>query len=96
MERELYGIKLKDNYPRIAKFVQSVLNYTRFRQLSTNVLGGTANLLTGEYQIILEAIGDEYFNLKDYTWACAKLFGDNITQAPGKFMDFISNNTNEL
>lgn len=96
LERELYGIKLKDNYPRIAKFVQSVLNYTRFRQLSTNVLGGTANLLTGEYQIILEAIGNEYFNLENYAWACAKLFGDNITQAPGKFMDFISNNTNEL
>ena len=96
LEKELYGLKLKDEHTVIAKVVQSLINYTRFRQLATNVLGGTSNLLTGEYQIILEAVGNEYFNLKDYIWACTKLFGDNTIHAPGKFIDFVTNNTNEL
>ena len=96
LEKELYGTRLKDKHPKIAKLVQSLLNYTRFKQLSTNVFGGTSNLLTGEYQIILEAIGGEAFTLEDYAWACAKLFGDNTIHLPGKFIDYITNNTNEL
>ena len=95
IDREFYGEKIKGN-PKLAKIVQTLLGYTRFKQLATNVPGAVSNLLVGEYQIFLESMGIDNFNFVNYVWACTKLFGDNTIKAPGRIMDFLVNNTTEL
>lgn len=95
IDREFYGEKLKSN-PKLAKIVQTILNYTRFKQLATNVPGGFSNFLVGEYQILLESAGRDNFNLADYVWANMMLFGDNTIKAPGRIMDYLTNNITEL
>ena len=95
IDREFYGEKLKDS-PKIAKIVQTLLNYTRFKQLATNIPGGFSNYLVGEYQMILEGIGKDNFNLGDYAWANMMLFGDNTIKAPGRIMDYLTNNITEV
>lgn len=97
LDREYYGMPLtKKTNPRLAKLVKTLLGYNRFKQLATNITGGTSNFLVGEYQMFLEAVGSDNFNLKDLLWADALLMGDKIVKAPGKFMDYITNNTSEL
>ena len=95
LERELYAEKLK-NPGALTKILLNIIKYVGFKQLSTNILGGTSNLIAGEYQILLEALGAEHFNLKDYAWANTLLFGDITIKGLGKIMDYVTNNTNEI
>lgn len=89
----LYGITMKDT-GKWARFARGIINYSSLRSLSTNLKGAVSNYLVGEFQMMIEAGGGEFYNLKDYTWAHAKLFGDNTIGAPGRLMDFLTNNKN--
>lgn len=72
----MYG-KYRDNSGGKAfnKFIDSVVQYTSFKGLATNVKGAFANYIMGEFQMMIEAGAGEFYNFKDYAWAHGKLFG---------------------
>ena len=45
-------------------------------------------------KMLIEAGAGEFYGLKDYAFAHAKVFGDNTVGAPGRIMDFLTNNRN--
>lgn len=91
--RHLYGVKIK-GYSKWNKFWRTLLTYSSSRNLSVNVPGMISNWFVGELQMIVEAGGFEFYNPADYMWASAKVFGDNTIGAPGRIMDFMTNNVN--
>lgn len=93
IDKHLYGIKMKDT-GKWVKFAQTLLGYTSLRSLAVNVKGAISNYLVGELQMLIEAGAGEFYGLKDYAFAHAKVFGDNTVGAPGRIMDFMTNNRN--
>ena len=93
IDKHLYGIKMKDT-GKWVKFAQTLLGYTSLRSLAMNVKGAISNYLVGELQMLIEAGAGEFYGLKDYAFAHAKVFGDNTIGAPGRIMDFMTNNKN--
>lgn len=93
IDKEFYNIKLI-NQGKFAKAIKALLQYASIKGLSTNVLGAGSNLIAGEYQMLVEALGSQNFNLVDWTKAQAILFGDKVLKSPGHLMDFFTNNTN--
>lgn len=91
--QHIYGQKIKDT-SKLHILFRNLLQYTSVRSLALNLKGAISNYLVGELQMIIEAGGGEFFGLKDYAWANAKVFGDNTVNAPGRIMDFVTNNTN--
>lgn len=95
IDKHLYGVKLKD-VGKWTKLAQSLLAYTSLRSLAVNVKGAISNYLVGEIQMLIESGAGEFYNPTDYAWAHTKVFGDNTLSAPGKVIDFMTNNVNSL
>lgn len=93
IDKHIYGVKLKD-INKWTKLAQSLLAYTSLRSLAVNVKGAISNYLVGELQMLIESGASEFYNPLDYVWANAKVFGDNTLSAPGRIMDFMTNNVN--
>lgn len=93
IDKHIYGVKLKD-VNKWTKFAQTLLAYTSLRSLAVNVKGAISNYLVGELQMLIEAGAGEFYNPLDYVWAHTKIFGDNTLSAPGRIMDFMTNNVN--
>lgn len=93
LDKHLYGINIKDS-GKWVQFAKSVLGYTSIKNLAVNVKGAISNWLVGEFQMLLEAGAREFYGLEDYLWAHTKLFGDATVRAPGKIIDFFTNNRN--
>lgn len=72
----VYG-KYRDNSggKTFNKLIDSIVQYTSFKGLATNVKGAFANYIMGEFQMMVEAGAGEFYNFKDYAWAHSKLFG---------------------
>lgn len=93
LDQHLYGVKLK-KIGRWTKLATSLLHYNSIRSLTVNVKGMISNFLVGELQMLIESGAMEFYNPVDYIWAHAKVFGDNTINAPGRIMDWLSNNVN--
>lgn len=93
IDKHIYGVKLKD-INKWTKLAQTLLAYTSLRSLAVNVKGAISNYLVGELQMLIEAGAGEFYNPLDYVWAHTKVFGDNTLSAPGRIMDFMTNNVN--
>ena len=93
IDKHIYGVKLKD-INKWTKLAQSLLAYTSLRSLAVNVKGAISNYLVGELQMLIESGASEFYNPLDYAWANIKVFGDNTLSAPGRIMDFMTNNVN--
>lgn len=93
IDKHIYGVKLKD-VSRWTKMAQTLLAYTSLRSLAVNVKGAISNYLVGELQMLIESGAGEFYNPLDYVWAHAKVFGDNTISAPGRIIDFMTNNVN--
>lgn len=65
IDRELYGrTKIKRNV--LSKFVLSLINYNSWSALTLNFKGALANDIIGEIQTFIEAMGGEFYGLKDW------------------------------
>lgn len=96
IDKHIYGVKLKD-VNKWTKLAQSLLKYTSVRSLAVNLKGAIANYLVGELQMLIESGSGEFYNPLDYAWAHAQVFGgDNFLRAPGRIMDFMTNNVNSM
>lgn len=93
IDKHIYGVKLKD-VGKWTKMAQTLLAYTSLRSLAANVKGAISNYLVGELQMLIESGAGEFYNPLDYVWAHAKVFGDNTLSAPGRIIDFMTNNVN--
>lgn len=72
----LYGqYRNPEENPLVGKLADSIVRYTSFKGLSTNVKGAFANYVMGEFQMMIEAGAGEFYGFKDYLWAHTKLFG---------------------
>lgn len=92
--QHLYGQRLDPHQAgyKWAKFVKSLIGYTSFKGLATNVKGAMSNYLVGEYQMMLEALTGEFYGVKDYIRAHTLLFGN--AGVPGEITDLLTNNIN--
>lgn len=93
IDKHIYGVKMKD-VGKWTKMAQTLLAYTSLRSLAVNVKGAISNYLVGELQMLIESGAGEFYNPLDYVWAHAKIFGDNTLSAPGRIIDFMTNNVN--
>lgn len=93
ISQHIYGEHIKDQ-GKWVKLWQSIITYTSIKGLAVNVKGMISNRLVGEYNMLIEAGAGEFYDLVDYAWAHKKVFGDNTLRAPGKIMDFFTNNKN--
>lgn len=93
IDKHIYGVKMKD-VSKWTKMAQTLLAYTSLRSLAVNVKGAISNYLVGELQMLIESGAGEFYNPIDYAWAHAKVFGDNTLSAPGRIIDFMTNNVN--
>ena len=59
-EGTLFGTKLDQ-----AKTLDNLKNYTAWATLGLNIFSGLNNIMVGKYQLLLEGIAGEYFNVKD-------------------------------
>lgn len=91
IDQHFYGMTLKQSQQKSwTQIAKSLIAYTSFRGLATNVKGMTANTLVGIYQIFIECGCGEFFGLKDLVWAVSKLFGKSGIE--GEIMECLSNN----
>lgn len=93
IDKHIYGVKMTD-VGKWTKMAQTLLAYTSLRSLAVNVKGAISNYLVGELQMLIESGAGEFYNPLDYVWAHAKIFGDNTLSAPGRIIDFMTNNVN--
>lgn len=94
ISQHIYGQRLDPEQLgyKQAKLVSSIIGYTSFKGLSTNLKGAFSNLLVGEFQMMIEAGAGEFYNFKDYAWAHSKLFGDS--GVGGDIAELLTNNMN--
>lgn len=87
----LYGEKRnpKEN-AKLQKIGDSIIRYTSFKGLATNVKGMVSNYLVGEFQMLIEAGCGEFYNFNDYLWAHTRLFGR--AGVGGEVMEMVTNN----
>lgn len=91
ISQHIYGQRRNPNENKtLAKAFDSIIAYTSFKGLATNVKGAVANYLMGEFQMMIEAGAGEFYGFKDYTWAHSKLFGS--AGAGGDIMEMFTNN----
>ena len=95
IDAQVYGMKLKDS-GKWSKVARSLLEYTSMRSLTVNIKGMIANYLVGEVQMLIEAGSSEFYDIVDYAWANAKVFGDASIGAPGRIIDFFQDNVDNL
>ena len=75
-----------------SKLVSSIIGYTSFKGLATNLKGAFSNYLVGEFQMLIEAGAGEFYGFKDYLWAHSKLFGS--AGIGGEIAELLTNNIN--
>ena len=91
IDYHVYGIKRSEKEPKgWQKLCDSIIGYTSFKGLSTNVKGALSNYLVGEFQMLIEAGCGEFYGVKDYAWAHTKLFGK--AGVSGEIMELLTNN----
>lgn len=90
----IYGqYRQKNSFgPWFDKFVDSVIRYTSFKGLATNVKGAVANYIMGEFQMLIEAGASEFYGFKNYAAAHGKLFGNS--GVTGEIWDLLTENRN--
>jgi hypothetical protein len=91
-DKHFYGVELKDKDKWYSKLTMNILRYTSTKALTANLKGMTANLTMGEFQLIIEAVGHEYFNLADYAWAA----GMGFLGSMDSMGEWLSNDKNTL
>ena len=94
ISQHLYGQKLDPEQIgyKWSKLVTSIIGYTSFKGLSTNLKGAFSNYLVGEFQMMIEAGAGEFYGFKDYLWAHSKLFGGS--GVGGEIAELLTNNMN--
>ena len=93
IDQHIYGNTLKDQ-GKWSKLIKSIIAYTSLKGLAVNVPGMISNAVVGELQLLIEAGAGEFYSMKDLMWAHANLFGGGVRRAPGKIVDFFTNNEN--
>ena len=90
--QHIYGQRIDPNQPgyKWAKAVSTLIGYTSFKGLATNLKGAMSNYLVGEYQMGIEALTGEFYGVKDYIWAHSKLFGE--AGVGGEIAELLTNN----
>lgn len=88
----VYGQYRTDSSKGFAKAVDSLIQYTSFKGLATNLPGATANYLMGEFQMMVEAGAGEFYGIRDYMWAHSKLFGSS--GVTGEMWDLLNETRN--
>ena len=95
IDKHIYNEQLaKGQSKGIWRALQALINYTSINCLAPNVKGAISNYLVGEWQMLIESFGFEYYNFKNYSVAHAIMFGTGAT--PGNIMDHLSNQKNSL
>lgn len=79
---------------KLNKFIDSIVQYTSFKGLATNVKGAFANYIMGEYQMLMEAGAGEFYGIRDYAWAHSKLFGN--AGVTGEMWDLLNESRNSM
>lgn len=78
INQNMYGMyRNPKNSKAWNNFVDKIVAYTSFKNLSTNLKGMFANWAMGEFQMLIEAGAGEFYNFKDFGWANVALFGKN-------------------
>lgn len=94
VSQHIYGQKLDPDqmiFPaKWSKLIQSIMGYTSFKALGTNIPGAFANFTIGELQMLREAFTGQFYNAKDFAWAHSKLFGG--AGVSGEIMELLTNN----
>lgn len=93
ISKQFFGENMKDADKLYKRILSSIIKYTSIKSLAVNVKGMINNLLSGEWQILIEAGAGEFFNFADYGWAQSMLLGETA-KVPGKILDFINNDRN--
>lgn len=90
IDSNMYQVNLKGwgSNTKWTKAIKTLIRYTSFKSLSTNVFGATANALGGHLNLIIEAGGGEFFSIKDALKAHGQLF-KNFKGKPAQISDFI-------
>ena len=93
IQQYVYG-KYRDNSGGylLNKLIDSLISYTSFKGLATNVKGAFANYIMGEFQMMIEAGAGEFYGFKDFAWAHAKLFGS--AGVTGEMWDLLNETRN--
>ena len=94
ISQHIYGQRLDPEQfgYKWSKLVSSIIGYTSFKGLSTNLKGAFSNYLVGEFQMMIEAGAGEFYGFKDYLWAHSKLFGGS--GVGGEIAELLTNNMN--
>lgn len=93
INQHLYGVYRDPNESKKKRTIASrLISYTSFKGLATNVKGMVANYLMGEFQMLIEAGANEFYNFKDYGWAHTKLFGS--AGVTGEIWDLLNETKN--
>lgn len=96
VSQHVYGKKREDiesKWGKAAlKVFDNIVSYTSFKSLVTNFKGMFQNGIMGEFQMLVDVGCGEYYGLKDYIWAHAKLFGS--AGVGGEIMELLTNNIN--
>lgn len=95
VEMLVYNEKYKGN-KKLNKIVNALLGYNSVTKLAVNVTGAIANVTAGELQMLIEAGGGEYFNIKNLLVAQTRIFGDILGRTPGKVWDLLTNNRSSI
>lgn len=95
IDAQFFGQSLKSQNAA-TKWIKSLLKYSQFRMLSTNVFGATSNFVAGRYQILIQALGSTDITITDLMAADAVMFGNKVLKSPGKLFDFLLNNTSSF
>ena len=90
----LYGMRnqAKGQNELAIKLAHSLISYTSFKGLATNLKGMVQNALMGEFQMFIECGAGEYYGYKDFAKAHTTLLGNAFTT--GEIWDLINNTKN--
>lgn len=95
VEMLVYNEKYKGN-KKFNKIVNALLGYNSVVKLAVNTTGAIANVTAGELQMLIEAGGREYFNIKNLLVAQTTIFGDLLGKTHGKVWDLLTNNRSSI
>lgn len=78
----------------VERIGNSLISYNSYKGLALNEKGAESNYLVGEAQMLIEAGAGQYYNIKEFTQAHARLWGDYTVKSIGQLSDYITNNKN--
>lgn len=94
LEMHLYGRRTKKDNSKVTQIIRKLISYNSVTKLATNLPGAISNELVGEVQMIIESLGGQYYNFKDYLAAHALLTTGHFKD--GLFTDMLSENTSKF